>query len=71
MLRRLEQCKEIILYDNTSLYSQRDEIREDLFDQYAEEQDWYLPSDVPDKMIEDEIQYRDEMNWDDLKYSLE
>lgn len=64
-------CKETVLYDNTNLYSQRDELREELFEQYAEEQDWHLPSDVPDRMIEEEIQYRDEMNWNDVKYSLE
>lgn len=64
-------CKEYVLYDNTNLYSQRDDIREELFQEYAEEQDWYLPADVPDSMIEDEINYRDDIEWEDMKYRLE
>lgn len=64
-------CKEYVLYDNTNLYDDRDEIRTELFQEYAEEQDWITESNVPDKMIDDEIQLRDEICWSDLKYSLE
>lgn len=64
-------CKEIILYDNTNLYDRRDEIRTELFEEYAEEQDWIMKTDVPDSMIEGEINYRDEMEWSDFKYCLE
>lgn len=59
-------CKEIILYDNTNLYDLRDEIRLEIF----EEQDWYLPNDVPDSMIDDEINYIDEIEWTNFKYCL-
>ncbi|MEG1726032.1 MAG: hypothetical protein RR313_11625 [Anaerovoracaceae bacterium] len=64
-------CKEIILYDNTNLYDMRDEVRLELFEKQAEEQDWYLPFDVPDSMIDDEIHYRNSIEWDDIKYRLQ
>lgn len=63
--------REIVLYDNTNLYEHEEEVRNDLFFQYAQDYDWQLPGDVPDKMVEEEINFRDEMDWLDLRFRLE
>lgn len=63
--------KEHIIYDNTDLYGQRDEIRLELFDEWASDQDWITPIDVPDSMIDDEIEFRDKNEWENAQYRLD
>ena len=62
---------EITIYDNTNLYDDFEEIREQVFEEQADVQDWLLPTDVPDYIVDMEIQFRDEMNWQECKSCLE
>lgn len=59
-----------ILYDNINNYEMQDEIRRELFQEYAEEQLWLTSADVPDSMVDDEIAFRDGLDWIDLKSRL-
>ena len=61
---------EVTIYDNTNLYDDFEAIREQVFEEQADVQDWLLPTDVPDYMVDMEIQFRDEMNWQDCKSCL-
>jgi hypothetical protein len=65
--------KEIILYDNCDIYShdKREEMRQILFDELGEEQDWITPIDVPDSMIEESIREDDDIRWQDFTDNLE
>lgn len=55
--------KEIVLYDNTNDYEKRNYVRENLFESMREENDWVFLSDVPEKMIDDEIDFENEEDW--------
>lgn len=66
----MEKNTETILYDNTRDYEKYDEIRQCLFNEFADYQDWLLPSDVPEKMIQEEIATLNSNDWEYLEYKL-
>ncbi len=51
----MKRNNEIVLYDNTNDYQRYDEIRQSLFNEFSAEQDWIMISDVPNNMIQEEI----------------
>ena len=61
-----------ILYDNTDLTETYPDVREYLFDMYADERGWETMDDVPDDEISAEAEDISRMNWEgfyeDLKY---
>lgn len=65
------KSKETILYD--SYYSTEKETlaREYLFDEYAIEEQWTSPQDIPDYRIFREIETTDDIAWQDIKLELE
>lgn len=59
--------KELILFDNTNYCERYTDIRSELYEQYAEEYDWQMKDDVPDKMIYDEMSFREEIDYQYFK----
>jgi len=59
--------KELILFDNTNYCERYTDIRSELYEQYAEEYDWQMEDDVPDKMIYDEMSFREEIDYQYFK----
>ena len=64
------KTKEIILYDSYYSTEKYDGVKEDLFDQYAKEEKWKTPDDIPDYRIFQEIELLDDTAWEDIKYEL-
>jgi len=63
--------KEITIYDNYYSYDREKEVREFLFEEYAEEYGWKSPEDIPDERVFDEIDYQDREQWLDVKAELQ
>ena len=63
--------KEITIYDNYFNLEIENDARAYLFDDYAEEEGWKTPEDIPDERVWDEIEFQDRMQWDDMKAELE
>ena len=63
--------KEITIYDNYFNLERENDARAYLFDDYAEEEGWKTPEDIPDERVWDEIEFQDRMQWDDMKAELE
>ena len=62
--------KEITIYDNYDCFDRKKEVREFLFNEYAEENEWNSPEDIPDEIVWDELDMQDRIQWDDVKYKL-
>lgn len=56
--------KEITIYDNYYSLEREKEIREYLFDEYAEENGWQSPEDISDDRMFDEMYFQNQMEWD-------
>ena len=67
----LKKTKEITIYDNYYCYEREKEIREFLFEEYAEEYGWKSPEDIPDNRVWDEIDFQDREAWHDVKDELQ
>ena len=65
------KTKEITIYDNYYCYEREKEIREFLFEEYAEEYGWKSPEDIPDNRVWDEIDFQDREAWHDVKDELQ
>ncbi len=63
--------KEITIYDNYYSYDREKEIREFLFKEYAEENGYPSPEDIPDERVFDEMDYQDREQWLDVKAELQ
>ena len=59
--------KEYVLYDDTEDYKKEDETREYLFEEYAEEEGWTCKENIPDERVYEEIAWRNQYEWDDMK----
>ena len=62
---------EITIYDTYYCYEREKEIREFLFEEYAEEYGWKSPEDIPDNRVWDEIDFQDREAWHDVKDELQ
>ena len=62
--------KEIIFYDNTDTTRKFNGVREFLFDNLKDDNGWNSVDDVPEKSIWEEIDFQEEIAWNDLKYDL-
>lgn len=62
--------KEIIFYDNTDTTRKFNGVREFLFDNLKDENGWNSVDDVPEESIWEEIDFQEEIAWNDLKYDL-
>ncbi len=62
--------KEITIYDNYYDSDREDEVREMLFDEYADDNGWQRPEDVPDRQVFEEIDFQDREMWNDVKDEL-
>ena len=51
----MKKTQEIVLFDNTNYSDRYDEIREELYERFAEDYDWDYSDDVPMDMIHDEM----------------
>ena len=55
--------KAYVFFDNTNYSERFDETRKELYETYAEEYDWDYEEDVPDKMVHDEMNFREELGY--------
>ena len=62
--------KETVIYDNNYDCEKFDRAKQYLFDEYAYDIDWDTVDDVPDKAVFEEIDFRDECDWDNFKYKM-
>lgn len=65
------KSKEITIYDNYYSLERENDARAYLFDDYAEEENWQSPEDIPNEHVWNEIDFQDRMQWDDVKYELD
>lgn len=65
------KTKETILYDSYYSEEKVTDARQYLFDEYAAEEKWNSPQDVPDYRIFREIELQDDIAWDEIKLDLE
>lgn len=63
--------KEITVYDNYYSFDREKEIREFLFDEYAEEKGWQSPEDIPDERVYDEMDFQNREQWYEVKAELQ
>ena len=63
--------KTTILYDNTDLTKTYPDVRDYLFDTYADERGWAAKEDIPDDEVSAEAADIDRMNWEDFYADLE
>lgn len=63
--------KEITIYDNYYSLDREKDIREYLFDEYADEEKWQSPEDIPDERVYDEADFQDRAMWDDITAELQ
>ncbi|MBQ8875941.1 MAG: hypothetical protein IJY63_00150 [Clostridia bacterium] len=59
----MKKIKEIVLFDNTNYSDRYDEIREELYERFAEDYDWDYSDDVPMDMIHDEMNFQEEIDY--------
>lgn len=62
---------EIILYDSYYSEEKETDARRCLFEEYADEEEWNSPQDIPDYRVFREIELQDDIAWDELKFDLE
>ena len=55
--------KEIILYDTTDYSERYNDIREELYERFAEEYDWEYSDDVPMDMIHNEMNFQKQIDY--------
>lgn len=71
----MRKNQEIVLFDNTNYSERYNEIREELYERFAEEYDWEYSDDVPVDMIHDEMNFHEEIDYhyfkDKMKKLLE
>ena len=60
-----------ILYDNTDITETYPDVREYLFDTYADERGWKTKEDIPDDEVSAQAADIDRMNWEDFYADLE
>lgn len=65
------RTKEIILYDSYYSIEKDQDIREYLFDSYADEKGWKTKEDIPDSRVIEEWENQDGILWNELKDNLE
>ncbi len=65
------KAKETILYDSYYNEEKETEARQCLFEEYADEEEWNSPQDIPDYRVFREIELQDDISWDELKFDLE
>lgn len=65
------KTKETILYDSYYSEEKENDARQYLFDEYGDEEKWNSPQDVPDYRVFREIEFQDDMCWDEIKFDLE
>ena len=63
--------KEILIYDNYYSLDREKEIREYLYDEYADEENWQSPDEIPDERVWDEMDFQDRIQWEDVKTELQ
>ena len=59
----MRKNQEIVLFDNTNYSERYNEIREELYERFAEEYDWEYSDDVPVDMIHDEMNFHEEIDY--------
>ena len=55
----MNKTKEVVLFDNTNYTDRYNDIREELYERFAEEYDWDYIEDVPVDMIHDEMNFHE------------
>ena len=65
------KTKETILYDSYYSEAKETDARQYLFDEYADEEKWNSPQDIPDYRVFREIELQDDMAWNEIKFDLE
>lgn len=65
------KSKEITIYDSYYSIERENETREYLFDEYAQENGWQSPNDIPNERVYDEMNFQDRAAWDDVKAELQ
>lgn len=63
--------REITVYDNYYSYDREKELREFLFEEYAEKYGWTSPDEIPDERVWNEIDFQDHEHWCDVKDELQ
>ena len=66
----MRKNQEIVLFDNTNYSERYNEIREELYERFAEEYDWEYSDDVPVDMIHDEMNFHEEIDYHYFKYKI-
>ena len=69
--KEFKMNKTRILYDNTDLTETYPDVREYLFDMYADERGWETMDDVPDDEVSAEAEDISRMNWEDFYEDLQ
>lgn len=64
------KTKEIILYDSYYSEEKENDARQYLFDEYADEEKWNSPQDIPDYRVFREIELQDDICWEEIKSDL-
>lgn len=71
----MNKIKEVVLFDNTNYADRYNDIREELYERFAEEYDWDFIEDLPVDMIHDEMNFHEEIDYtyfkDKMKQLLE
>lgn len=65
------KTEETILYDSYYSEEKESEARRTLFEEYADEENWTSPQDIPDYRVFREIELLDDMCWNELKFDLQ
>ncbi len=65
------KTEETILYDSYYSSEKESEARRTLFEEYADEEKWNSPQDIPDIRVFKEIELQDDMCWNELKFDFE
>ena len=64
------KTKEIVIYDSYYTVEKEEQAREYLFENFAEEEGWKAPEDVPDQRVSNEIYFQDSDSWEELQSGL-
>lgn len=62
--------KDITIFDNYYDCEREKDVREYLFDEYADENEWKSPNDIADEDVQEEIDREDSDDWDNLCVEL-
>ena len=65
------KTEETILYDSYYSEEKEAEARRTLFEEYADEEEWTSPEDIPDYRVFREIELEDDIIWEAVKSDLE